>query len=196
MISGLVKRSRRRGQPRGRLARVLATGQWTQRQRSWATVVITLCAVLIFLSVWAVYAASHTYDRYRQLDAGASMKLRTTTYRVLKMRQSKVVTDGGRDHPARANTRWVIADMRIIVSKKTGTPCTDLDLVGPGKRTWTSNSDFFHRKMPTYCNDKIRVDQPFHYQLIYEVPTKFVDKIYGIGVDDASSSKPTKVLRP
>lgn len=169
---------------------------WNPRQRSWAMFVAALCAVLIFVSIWTVYSASHTYDRYRQVDPNTSVKLDSTTYRILRMRQTKRISDGDSTRRAGANATWVVVDLQATVSEKTETPCTELALVGPAKRSWKSRTSLFNRELPSHCPDKVTVGKPFHYQLIFRVPTKFTDQIFGIGVDDPASAGPITVIRP
>jgi hypothetical protein len=170
----------------------------SDRARSWLVFGVVVCATLIFLSIWVTYAATHVYERFEQQPAGSSVTVAGNTYRLISLTRTDEVVDGGESKPSSAHATWVIAELELTIPRKKDTIGCDLRLLADGKRQWDSQT-FYSRKLPNYCGDSdhpITPGQPWRFEQIYEVPTKFADQIEGVAVTDHSSAAPMKVLRP
>lgn len=160
---------------------------------------MALCLVLIFTAVWVTYAGTHTYERYQQLAPGASTTVDESTFRLVSLRRTEVVTDGEETHPSAAGAIWVVAEVEVTIPHKMDTVGCSLVLVSDDRRTWESQTSFFDRKLPQYCGDydhPITPKKPWRFEQVYEIPARFSNRIYGLAAPDASSAAPTKVLRP
>ncbi|HEY9292002.1 MAG TPA: hypothetical protein VIP98_12035 [Microlunatus sp.] len=178
---------------------MINSSRLSDRTRSWIVAMIAFCGVLIFLSIWTTYASTHVNDRYEQLPPGATATVDESTFRVLNLKQTEVITDGEDSKPAAADSVWVVATMELTLSHKVDTPGCGLELVGAGKHTWEPRSDFYDRALPGYCGDTdrpITPGKPWRFEQIFEVPTKYVDQIYGVVAVYHGDAAPMKVLRP
>ncbi|QDP94767.1 hypothetical protein FOE78_01510 [Microlunatus elymi] len=181
---------------------MITSNRLSDRARSWIVAMIAFCCVLIFLVVWTTYATTHTKDRFEQLPAGATGTLAESTFRVLELKQTEVMTDGEDQHPSDANEVWVVATMDLTLSHPVRNPTCTLELVAEGNRTWEPvTTEFFDRSLPQYCGGDtdehpIKVGQPWRFEQVFRVPTRFVDHIYGVALVDHGTAAPMKVLRP
>lgn len=172
----------------------------SERSRSWIVAGMAFCLVLVFLAIWVTYAAAHTHERYEQLAPGATTTVSGTTFRLMRLRQTEVITDGEKNNPSAAGTVWVIAELEIVVARKKSTPNCSVELVSDGGRTWgTTDESFFNRKLPQYCGDydhPITVGKPWRLEQVFAVPQRFADRLYGLAVPDPASAGVVKVIRP
>ena len=178
---------------------MINSSRLSDRARSWIMAMIAFCAVLIFLIIWTTYGQTHVKDRFEQLAPGATATVDESTFRVIGMKQTEVIVDGHDNNPSAANTVWVIATMELTLSHKVKNFGCDLELVGPDKRTWEPKSDFYDRKLPGYCGDydhPITPGKPWRFEQIFEVPTKYADRIYGVAAVYLGVAAPMNVLRP
>jgi hypothetical protein len=184
----------RRGEGRGLLERVQSWPEWT---RAWLITLSIGCWVLTCIAVWAVYAGTHVNTRYLQSEPGASVTdYNQVTYRALGIRQTEVIVDGDEMTPSNANTVWVVVDLELTIPHPVETVGCALPLVAEGGRTWESET-FYSRELPSWCDsDEIKPGQPYHFQLIFQVPVRYADQVYGVSVEDPSSPAPAIVLRP
>jgi hypothetical protein len=170
----------------------------SDRARSWLIFMIVSCAALIFLAIWVTYAATHVYDRFEAQPAGSSVTVDGNTYRLVKLTRTDVVVDGDETKPASAHATWVIAELELTIPRQKDTIGCSLRLLAEGKRQWDAET-FYDRRLPNYCGDSdhpITPGKPWRFEQIYEVPTRFADRIQGIAVTDHSSSAAMKVLLP
>lgn len=169
---------------------------WSDWKRSWLITFSVGCWVFIFLTIWSVYAATHLIDRYVPSEPGTMVTQDHQSYQVLDMRQTEVIVDGEEQTTSNADTVWVVVDLEVTIDKKLDVVLCDLPLVAVGKRTWKSET-FYSREIPTWCDsEEFTVGKPYPVQLIYQVPTKYVDQVYGVVLEDPSSPAPSIVLRP
>ncbi|MBO0813317.1 MAG: hypothetical protein J2P23_14910 [Microlunatus sp.] len=158
---------------------------------------MTFALVLIFLAIWMTYAGSHTYPRYEQLPPGRATTVQGITYKLIKLTRTAVIIDGDQSKPAQAGAIYVVAELEVTAGKKD--PTCSIELVGDGKRTWESDSSFYDRKLPQYCGSydhPVTPGKPFQLEQIFQIPARFADRLYGVGVPDSSSPAPTRVLTP
>jgi hypothetical protein len=170
---------------------------WSERTRAWMITIVAACCVGIFASIWAVYASTHLNTRYVQAEPGAAATVQDITYRVHDIRQTDVIIDGDEQVPALANTTWVVVDLELMVPRKLEVIGCSLPLVAVGKRTWDSQTFYSRDAIPTWCDSEdVTPGRPYGFQLIYQVPLKYADQVYGVGVEDMTSPVPVTVLTP
>jgi hypothetical protein len=116
---------------------------------------------------------------------------------LIKLTSTDVVMDGAEQKPSQAGTSYVIAEMEITIQSKRKFVGCSVNLLADGKRTWDPESDFFSRKLPQYCGDDehpITPGKPWRFEQIFQIPSTFTNRLYGLAVDDPASAAPVKVL--
>lgn len=167
------------------------------RARSWIMAGMAFALVLVFLAIWMTYAGTHTYERYQQLPPGVSTTTYGITYKLIKLTRTEVIVNGDETKPAQAGTVYIVAELEITTTKKD--PACGVELVGSGKRTWESQTEFFDRKLPQYCGDyehPVTRGKPWRFEQIFVIPAKLAGQLYGVAAPDHSSGAPIKVLTP
>ena len=173
---------------------------WTRlskRNQSWLLAVCAFFLVGIYLSVWSVYAATHLEDRYEQLPAGDGARSADLQLRVLSMKTSETIgTTEGEPEIALANSTFVFAEIELVASVKEDYYLCSLQLVGPDKRTWGPYGYYSERALPNLCNsDDVKLGEPYLYEAIYQVPTRYVGNLYGLAIEPYTG-EPQMVISP
>lgn len=171
------------------------------RRLAWLRTAVVGLVVLLYLVGWTVYSLAHTGDdRYRALEPGAAATALDAEWRLLSLVQTtRLAASSGEPGYAEAGATFVVAQLeRTPVTATDFAYCTTA-LLGPGGRVWEPGGYGLgvpSRDTPS-CNSEDRVvGQTYRFEVIYVVPTAFVDEVVGVALPDGSDAGRTPVLRP
>lgn len=177
------------------------TGAWSGRRRAWLLTGCVVLMVITYLLGWTAYAANGLVimGRLQQLAPGETAVQRGAEHRPLRLVRTQEVLPFEYGEPAVAGTgaTWVIAE--IEVTRREAVPefyCV-FTLVGPDRRRWEPSPPSLQRRLPSSCQEEeMPIGQPYRVEVIFSIPDRFLNQIYGVGLTDPTSRKPTLVLRP
>ncbi len=177
------------------------TAAWVGRRRAWLLAGCAGLLVLTYLLGWTAYAANglSALGRLQQLPPGQSGTAIGAEYRLLSLQVSDEIRDQespNRSEIAGANTVWVVAEIEVVRREAKQDFYCNFQLVGPDRRRWESDPPTLQRKLSSFCKeDELPIGRPGRVEVIFNIPTAYLDQIYGVAVPDASSRRATPVLR-
>jgi hypothetical protein len=154
--------------------------------------------VLLYLLWWTTYAGIHFQERFVQQPAGAAGEVGGTSIRLLSLRQSKLLADqkyGGVPEQASSGTTWVVAEMEAMQQPDAPDFYCTLELVGPGRRHWETQSKF-NRTLPGCDHEEIGSGRSVRFEVIFLVPQRFADQLMGVALMDPSVADRVPVVTP
>lgn len=173
----------------------------SDRRRAWLRTAVVGVVVLLYLVGWTVYALARTGDdRYRALDPGDTATVRGAEWRLLSLEQTtRLAASAGEPGYAGAGATYVVAELeRTPVAPSDFALCATA-LLGPDGRIWEPGGygpEFPIRDAAT-CDSADRVvGQTYRFEVVYLVPTAFVDGVVGVALPDRLDPARTPVLRP
>ena len=178
------------------------TGAWVGRRRAWTLAGCAALLVLVYLLGWTAYAANglSALGRIEQRPPGASGRALGAEYRLLSLtRTDEIRGQAGSDDSeiAVANATWVVAEIEVVRIQETKDYYCSFELVGPDRRRWDPDPPSVQRTATSFCRaEDLPLGRPGRVEVIFNIPTAFVDRIYGVAVPDAGSRRATPVLRP
>lgn len=173
----------------------------SERRRAWLSTAVVGLVVLLYLVGWTVYSLAHTGDdRYRAVDPGAPATVRDAEWRLLSLvRTTRLTASSGEPGYADAGATYVVAQLeRTPVAASDFALCATA-LLGPGGRIWEPGGYSLGlpvREAPTCSSEDRVVGQSYRFEVVYVVPTAFVDEVVGVALPDRSTADRTPVLRP
>ena len=173
----------------------------SERRRAWLWTAAVGLLVLIYLAGWTVYALAHTgEDRYRVVEPGAPATALDAEWRLLSLVQTtRLAASSGEPGYAEAGVTYVVAQLeRTPVTATDFAFCTTA-LLGPGGRIWDPadySAGLPSRDAPSCSSEDLEVGRTYRFEVVYVVPTAFVDEAVGVALPDGSTAARTPVLRP
>lgn len=177
------------------------TGVWSGRPRAWWLTGCAALMVLTYLLGWTAYAANGLVilGRLQQLAPGETAVQRGADHRLLRLIRTEEISPVEYGEPATAATgaSWVIAELEVTRRQAVPDFFCLFTLVGPDRRRWEPSPPSLQRRLPSSCREEeMPIGQPHRVEVIFAVPDRFLNQIYGVGLTDSTSRKPTLVLRP
>ncbi len=177
------------------------TSAWAGRRRAWWLTGCAALMVLTYLLGWTAYAANGLVilGRLQQLEPGEPAIRRGAEHRLLRLTRTLDVrdSDGGEPGISGANASWVIAELEV--TRRAAVPdfyCL-FTLVGPDRRRWEPSPPSVQRTLPNSCREEeMLMGKPHRIEVIFAIPDRFLNQIYGVGVTDPTTRQATVVLRP
>jgi hypothetical protein len=172
-----------------------------ERRRAWLQTAVVGLLVLVYLVGWAVYALAHTgADRYRALGPGVPATALGAEWRLLSLVQTtRLTASAGEPGVAAAGATYVVASLERTPLAATDFLSCGTALLGPGGRIWEPG-DFSlgvpTREAPRCSSEDREVGRTYAFEVVYVVPTAFVDQVVGVALPDRTTADRTPVLRP
>ena len=172
-----------------------------ERRRAWLSTAAVGLVVLTYLTGWSVHALARTGDdRYRAVAPGAPATALDAEWRLLGLvRTTRLAASAGEPGQAGAGSTYVVAELeRTPTAPAAFASCTTA-LLGPGGRVWepaAAGLDVPSRDAPSCSSDDREVGQTYVFEVVYLVPTAFVDEVVGVALPDDATADRTPVLRP
>ena len=178
------------------------TAAWVGRRRAWLLAGCAALMVLTYLLGWTAYATNglSALGRLQQLAPGQSGTAIGAEYRLLSLQVTEQIRD--QEYPdkseiAGANAAWVVAEIEVVRREAKPDYYCSFQLVGPDRRRWDSDPPTLQRTLSSFCREEeLPVGRPGRVEVIFNIPSDYLDQIYGVAVPDASSRRATPVLRP
>lgn len=172
-----------------------------ERRRAWLLTAVVGLVVLVYLTGWSVYALARTgEDRYRALAPGAPATALDAEWRLLGLvRTDRLVASAGEPGHAAAGSTYVVAELERTPTTATDFAFCTTALLGPDGRVWEPadfGSGVPSRDAPSCSTEDLEVGRTYAFEVVYLVPTAFVDQLVGVAVPDRSTAARTPVLRP
>lgn len=181
-----------------------STAYRERRTRSLLVLVIVASICLSYLAGWAYWAQTHVVVRHEQVPPGQAITEQGIELRVIsmvkstKLKPSEEEVEAGVEPPeAPPNTVFVVARVEALVTEAADPeyPLCTLNLLGPDNRVWEYDGlNAPRRGLPAECSGATR-NEPYPLELIYTIPAKFADQLYGLSVTEYEGA-PEKVIRP
>ena len=172
-----------------------------ERRRAGLPAAVVASVVLTYLTGWSVYALAHTGDdRYAVGAPGTPAEALDAEWRLLSLvRTTRLVASAGEPGQAGAGSTFVVAELERTPTAATDFAFCSTVLLGPDGREWEP-ADYgvgVPSRDALSCDSEDReVGRTYGFQVVYLVPTRFVDAVVGIALPDRSSADRTAVLRP
>lgn len=178
------------------------TDAWVGRRRAWVLAGCAGLLVLVYLVGWTAYAANGltVLGRLDQRAPGEPGTALGAEYRLLSLTRTDEIRDEespDRSAVAAGNATWVVAVVEVVRRQEQEDYYCSFELVGPDRRRWDPDPPLLQRTLTSYCRaEDLPLGRPGRVEIIFEVPTAFLDRIHGVAVPDAASRRATPVLRP
>ncbi len=176
---------------------------WTGRRRAWLLTGCAALLVLTYLVGWTAYAANGltALGRLDQLPPGAPGTALGAEYRLLGLTATEEIRDqenAAESEIAGADASWVVAEIEVVRRREVKDYYCVFELLGPDRRRWDpTRPSSVQRTLPSSCNaEELPLGRPARIEVIFSVPSRYLDQIYGVAVPDVSTREPTPVLRP
>ncbi|SDT42674.1 hypothetical protein SAMN04488543_4325 [Friedmanniella luteola] len=171
------------------------------RRRAWLLTAAGALVTLLYLLSWSVYALAHTGDdRYRAVAPGAPARALSAEWRLLGLvRTPRLVASSGEPGLAGAGATYVVAELERTPVEVTDFAFCTTALLGPGGRVWEPGdrgSGVPSRDTPGCSSEDREVGRAYRFEVVYLVPTAFVDQVVGVALPDRTTAARTPVLRP
>ena len=172
-----------------------------ERRRAWLLTAVVGLAALVYLTGWSVYSLAHTGDdRYAVGAPGAPATALDAEWRLLSLvRTTRLVASAGEPGQAGAGSTFVVAELeRTPTAAADFAFCTTV-LLGPDGREWEPADHGVgvpSRDVPSCDSEDREAGRTYAFQVVYLVPTRFVDEVVGVALPDGTSADRTAVLRP
>ena len=173
----------------------------SERRRAWLWTAVVGLVVLIYLVGWTVYSLAHTgEDRYRAFEPGAAATALDAEWRLVSLvRTTRLAASSGEPGYADAGSTFVVAQLeRTPVTVSDFAFCTTA-LLGPGGRVWEPGGYGLgvpSRDTPSCDLEDREVGRTYRFEVVYVVPSAFVDEVVGVALPDGTTAGRTPVLRP
>jgi hypothetical protein len=168
------------------------------RRRSWLLLGVVALAVLAYLTIFSVYAYTHTAERYVQLAPGAAGHRGGADFRLLRLTRSVELADraGGAPQVADPGATFVVAEVEVVRQREDGTFLCGVDLLGPGQRLWGATTTEVERTLPSCSSADVQVGAPYRFEAVFLVPDRYAGQLLGAALTDHSGPQRSAVLRP
>lgn len=172
----------------------------SDRRRAWLRTAVIGLAALVYLVSWTVYSLARTGDdRYRALEPGRTATVRGVEWRLLSLVQTtQLAASSGEPGYAGAGATYVVAQLERTPAATSDFAVCTTALLGPDGRIWEPGGygpEFPIRDAPTCGSQDRVVGQTYRFEVVYLVPTAFVDGVVGVALPDRSNADRTPVLR-
>lgn len=161
-------------------------------------VVVAVGLVAVYCTWWVNYADAHLNPHYTRQPPLVSVEAAHVRWRLLGLTRTDTLTSDTGGDPARPVTGgvWVVAHLEA--EQLTADPpyvCGLPQLLGPDGQLWDPQNPPVHRSAD--CDsDQVAIGRSYAFDLIFEAPDRYVDRVVGIAVEDEESAAPTAVLTP
>jgi hypothetical protein len=185
----------------GAAARPPVARRLTVRQRSWLWLACAAALVLIYLTLWTLYSMTHlsSFGRYEQVPPGGVTREGGADFRLLSLVQSEeLASTDGEPQLSSSGAVWVVATLEVTQRVKDPNFLCTTELLGPDHRAWEYSTLLdADRSLSQFChNEELKIGEPYRFEQVYEIPTRYADQVLGVVVVDPVNSTPQQVLTP
>lgn len=164
-----------------------ASGLDPARTRAWLAALGAALLVMLYVVVELVYSSTHLPpERYRPVDAGASVVVRGAEFRVLALRQTGYWgTDGGEPASPEPGAVWVVAQLEVTPREKRDYLLCTMELVSTDRRAWAPVTTGPSREGESCAPEpeEAQIGTTYPFVLGFQVPAGEVDRLAGLAVD-------------
>ena len=171
------------------------------RRQAWLRACCVFLVVLIYLCWWTTYAVNglSVYGRYRQLEPGVPASAMGAEFRLTSLVQTDELTNQITDEilPPMPNSVWVVARVEVERHVESDFFLCSFSLLGPDRRVWEKDSGFVSRDISSFCDEESApLGRPIQVETVFQIPTRYVDQLAGLVVNDGASRDARPVMVP
>jgi hypothetical protein len=157
--------------------------------------------VLIYLTLWTLYSMTHlsSFGRYEQVAPGGVTREGGADFRLLSLVQTEeLASTDGEPQLSSSGAVWVVATLEVTQRTKDPNFLCSTELLGPDDRAWEYSTLLdAQRSLSMFCHDEeLKIGEPFRFEQVYEIPTRYADQVLGVVVVDPVNADPQQVLTP
>ena len=171
------------------------------RRQAWLRAGCVFLVVLVYLCWWTTYAVNglSVYGRYRQLEPGVPASAMGAEFRLTSLVQTDELTNQITDEilPPMPNSVWVVARVEVERQVESDFFLCSFSLLGPDRRVWEQDSGFVSRDISSFCDEESApLGRPIQVETVFQIPTRYVDQLAGLVVNDGASRDARPVMVP
>ena len=171
------------------------------RRQAWLRACCVFLVVLIYLCWWTTYAVNglSVYGRYRQLEPGVPASAMGAEFRLTSLVRTDELTNQITDEilPPMPNSVWVVARVEVERQVESDFFLCSFSLLGPDRRVWEKDSGFVSRDISSFCDgESAPLGRPIQVETVFQIPTRYVDQLAGLVVNDGASRDARPVMVP